>query len=312
VLINGSASPWEPVQSGVPQGTVLGPLLFLLYVNNITDNINSEVRLFADDCVIYRVIKSNADRVALQQDLDMLVTWADRWQMKFNISKCHIIHMSRKRHPPHYTYYMKNLPLSVVQSYPYLGVTISSDLRWREHIDGVAAKANRILGLLRRNIRECPIDTKSLAYKSLVLPILEYASAAWDPYRGTDVQKLEQIQRRAARFVHGDYRRTSSVSSMISKVQWAPLATRRMISRQVTFYKALHGLIAIPTEHLRHSRQFTRSSSSLTFINILAHSDVYKYSYFPRTVKDWNDLPSEIRVKPTLSSFKDSLTKHYY
>src|SRR5271156_5891116 len=107
---------------------------------------------------------------------------------------------------------------------------VSAAVIWREHLDGVAAKANRILGMLRRNIRECPIDTKSLAYKSLVLPILEYETAAWDPYRGTDVQKLEQIQRRAARFVHGDYRRTSSVSSMISKVQWALLATRRMIS----------------------------------------------------------------------------------
>ena len=110
VIINGSSSSWAPVTSGVPQRTVLGPLLFLIYINDIAVDIKSTIRLFADDCVLYREIKSHNDSNLLQQDLDTLCRWAYKWQMRFNVSKCHIMYMTRKKSPLSSTYIYNESP----------------------------------------------------------------------------------------------------------------------------------------------------------------------------------------------------------
>ena len=139
VVLNGAQSSWIPVLSSVPQGTVLGPLLFLLYVNDITHNISSEIRLFADDCILYRQIRMPSD---CQQDITRLYNWSLTWQMVFNTKKCHILSISRKRDRPTITLYtLGTKKLAVVESYPYLGVTVSSELRWHHHINTISNKA---------------------------------------------------------------------------------------------------------------------------------------------------------------------------
>ena len=115
--------------------------------------------------------------------------------------KCHILTISHERNPPIANYTLGQEQLSVVDSYPYLGVTISSDLRWHKHVDSVSAKATRTLNFVRRNIYRCLPDVKSLAYTSLIRPHLEFASAAWDPYTTRDINQLDKVQRRAARFI---------------------------------------------------------------------------------------------------------------
>src|SRR5664279_802390 len=121
VVINGSQSPWTSVISGVPQGTVLGPLLFLLYINDITDGIQSDIRLFADDCILYRVIKTISDTTKLQEDIDRLHLWSRIWQMNFNAKKCHVLSIYRSRQKPTLNYKLGSDQLSAVDSYPYLG-----------------------------------------------------------------------------------------------------------------------------------------------------------------------------------------------
>ena len=116
------------------------PLLFLLYVNDITDGISSEIRLFADDCILYRQIMAHVDCITLQQDIDRLHHWSRIWQMAFNSKKCHTMTISRKRERPTLQYKVVDERLSVVESFTYLGVTISSDLRWREHVHNISAK----------------------------------------------------------------------------------------------------------------------------------------------------------------------------
>ena len=189
VVLNGAQSSWIPVLSSVPQGTVLGPLLFLLYVNDITHNISSEIRLFADDCILYRQIRMPSD---CQQDITRLYNWSLTWQMVFNTKKCHILSILRKRDRPTITYTLGTEKLSVVESYPYLGVTVSSDLRWHHYINTISNKANRTLNFIRRNIYRCSPEAKVLAYTSLVRPHLEYASAVWDPYIARDSNKLDK------------------------------------------------------------------------------------------------------------------------
>ena len=157
VVVNGVKSIWAPVLSGVPQGTVLGPLLFSLYINDISSDIESEIRLFADDCICYREIKDEVDTMKLQRDIDRLGSWARKWGMRFQPVKCSMMQLTRKRiKKMHASYTLEGTGLENVESIKYLGVTITSDLRWNTHVRNVCTKANRTLGFLRRNLYSCP------------------------------------------------------------------------------------------------------------------------------------------------------------
>ena len=178
--VNGSHSSSRPVPSGVPQGLVLGPVL--LYINDITEHIQSTMHLFADDSIIYREIKNICDHALLQQDLISLCEWAETWQLNFNISKCYHLGVTNKVVPFSYNYLMNNVVTAKSASTKYLGVTISHNLNWNQHCDNICNKANSMLGLLRRVLSDCSLDVKSKAYTTLVRPQLEYACSVWNPY----------------------------------------------------------------------------------------------------------------------------------
>ena len=144
-----------PALSGVPQGTVLGPLLYLLYINDLPEKTTSDARLFADDCLLYRPVTVKADTDTLQRDLDALIRWEEDWQMAFHPEKCVVIQVTNKRNPITANYTIHGHRLDVVDSSKCLGVTISKDLRWDNHINNVSAKANKTLGFIRRNMRGC-------------------------------------------------------------------------------------------------------------------------------------------------------------
>jgi hypothetical protein len=149
VVVDGEASPWVPVTSGVPQGSVLGPILFLIYINDISSNISSNIRLFADDTIIYRTINDETDSKALQTDLNTLADWSRVWQMEFHPGKCNVIHFTRSRSPFHTKYHLYDQELETVSSVKYLGVTISSDLRWNKHTTAVRNAASGSLRFLQ-------------------------------------------------------------------------------------------------------------------------------------------------------------------
>ena len=141
-----SKSDWAPGLSGVPQGTVLCPLLFPLYINDISTDIDSEIRLFADDCVCYREIKDTEDTLKLQKDIDQLGCWARKWVMRFQPVKCNMMQITRKRVIKiHASYTLEGTVLENVESIKYLGVTITNDLRWNTHVSNICTKANRTL-----------------------------------------------------------------------------------------------------------------------------------------------------------------------
>ena len=156
------------VLSGVPQGSVLGPVLFLIFINDLPDNIRSSVRQFADDCVLYRNIKSPLDCQILQDDLNSLAKWELDWQMKFNVSKCHSMRVTRLHPSRHieFNYTLHQQTLEQVQSAKYLGLTITDDLDWGQHISEITCKATKTLGFLRRNLALAPRYTKEVAYKT--------------------------------------------------------------------------------------------------------------------------------------------------
>ncbi|PFX32485.1 Integral membrane protein GPR180 [Stylophora pistillata] len=197
VIIDGVSSKSVDVTSGVPQGTVLGPLMFLLFINDMQNGLGCTLRLFADDALLYHKITHHDDTLALQRDLDKLGQWANRWQMLFNPSKCYKMSVFRSRSPVVKGYTLYNQTLVSVRQHHYLGVLLSSDLRWNTHVDKIAKKGNSSLAFVKRNLYACSEETKRAAYVSLVRPHLEYASAVWDPYRQNQVEKLEAIQSRA-------------------------------------------------------------------------------------------------------------------
>ena len=308
VVVGGEHSDWVRVQSGVPQNTVLGPLLFLLYINDLPDNITSKIRLFADDCVIYRTITKDSDANNLQTDLNTLTDWAHTWQMKFNTDKCFVMKITHTKKTLKHTYTLCNNILKETESHTYLGIEISNDLRWNSHIKHTVAKGNRVLGFVRRNLYSCTEDIKILAYSSLVRPTLEYGSIIWDPYTQEYINRLESVQRRAARFVKSNYNPRASVTDMLRTLEWSSLADRRKISRLTTFQKAYHGYLAIPIQKiLRPATRSTRRSHSKAFIEISTSKDCYKYSFIPRTVKDWNGLSQDLIDNEEPKQFKNAL-----
>ena len=149
--------------SGVPQGTVLGPLLFLLHINDLPSVVSSKLRLFAEDCLIYRNIKNKEDQIALQKDLNLLENGGNTWGMHFNAAKCNIMRVSQTRDPKLFNYSLTGQVLEEVMDTKYLGVTLSNDLEWSKHIATMTNKANSKLSFLRRNLKGCPEKLKQTA-----------------------------------------------------------------------------------------------------------------------------------------------------
>ena len=314
VVVDGEFSSVCSVMSGVPQGTVLGPLMFILYINDISEGTESSIRLFADDCILYRVIGGAGDAEVLQSDLDRLCKWAEKWQMSFNTNKCSVLSVTKKRNPLVNLYNMQGSSLQHCDQHPYLGVQLTKEMCWGPHIHKTTAKAQVSLDLLRRNMSGCSTETKALAYNSIVRPVLEYAGAVWDPYHITHIHKLEAVQRRAARWALQDYQREASVTAMLEELGWRTLQERRCISRLVFFYKtriqktachipsSFRPIVPLYASRLSNSCQHTMPHT---------RSDIYRLSFFPRTVRIWNILPEELIASTTHQMFKTRLQQMF-
>ena len=314
VLVSGDKSSWCDVLSGVPQGTVLGPLLFLTYINDLPENIQSTVRLFADDCVIYREIRHDLDAQILQDDLNTLEKWEQKWLMKFNLDKCFIMKLTHARSTKSHEYTLGGKPLLETKSHSYLGVCINNKLNWNQHIQEITAKSNRTLGFVKRNLYACSKSTKQIAYKSLVRPKLEYCAAVWDPYTIKNTRKLETVQKRAARFILNDYESQTPgcATKMVSDLKLEPLAVRRKTRRLSILNQTRLGHLSLPLDDfLQPIQRQSRHTHRLSYTQISTSKDCYKYSYLPRTILDWNFLPESIVTnQKSTESFKNQVTKH--
>jgi len=311
--------------------------VFILYlcmypryrVNDLPEAVSSEVRLFADDCLLYRVIKSINDHLLLQQYLKALEKWALENGMSFNAKKCYILSIRNKS--THF-YQLNDTILQEVPHNPYLGVMISNDLKWNTHINNVCKKASSTLGFVRRNVQHCPAQTRRVAYLALVRSIAWIRSINWDPYTTAEIEKLEKVQRRAAHFISKDYksRQPGCVTKMLEEHNLPPLQQRRKEIRLALFYKVANGsLPGLPTADYLTPTRNKRKIKAKRFDdcvtkNIVDHhenrhsrcfqvpraqSDVYKNSFFVKTTSEWNSLEEEQVNCSTLDSFKASLQK---
>lgn len=311
VSFNGFNSEFTDVYSGVPQGSVLGPLLFLIYINDLPSVVNSNILLFADDCVVFREITNSNDVASLQSDLGAIADWCSEWLMQLNINKCKVMRVSRKssRPPP---YHIDNIHLESVTSYKYLGVYITANLNWSAHIEHLINKANRMLGYLRRNFYHVPSSLKLLLYKTLIRSKLEYATSVWDPTHINLITALEMVQNNSVRFIRANYSRTASITSMKSDLSLPSLSLRRKVSRIALFHKMYHHpdlrdrLIPQPsyvshrTDH-RHKVGFAS-----------CNTEYFYQSFLPRTSRDWNGLPADIVNINNCKHFRNSVANIVY
>ena len=310
VVIDGEESESIPVTSGVPQGSVLGPILFLIYINDLPDEVRSQVRLFADDTALYLTMESEDDGSALQNDLDILSVWETRWDMEFNPSKCQVVHVSGSKRPVKRDYILHGQVLESVTCEKYLRVDISGSLTWNSHIDRTASTANRTLGFIRRNIKTKMPKVCETTYNILVRPQLEYASALWDPHNKGRISQIEQVQRRAARWKVNNFARQASVTRIVQDLGWHTLDQRRADARLCLFYKIVHGLVAVPLpEYILYSNRVSRYCHSMTFRQVSTSTDYYKYSFSPLAIVQWNALPQSVASSQSLEVFKTAVCK---
>jgi hypothetical protein len=216
VTVNGLRSAEFKVASGVPQGSVLGPLLFLLYINDMPQCItHGECRLYADDTLLGMVVEKDRQDI-LQQNVSALSKWSDTWNMQFNPTKCEHMQINHKGNLPSFDLILNNIKIPKTNSIKYLGVNIHSTLRWSHHITKVCGKANKTLGIIRRCFHDASAKTSMAAFNSVVRPVMEYACQVWSPDTNCLKEELEKIHRRAIRWAFKIPKRDSVTNIMTS------------------------------------------------------------------------------------------------
>ena len=313
VVLNGNVSEWLPVKSGVPQGSVLGPTCFVIFINDLDEVLNlvdGFVYKFADDTKYGRTVRSEEDQMCMQNNINNLLNWADRWQMSFNELKCKIMHIGKNN--PQYSYYMGGYApggtvLKVVQEEKDLGVMISNSLKPYAQCAKAAKTANSVLGQMSRSFHYRDKDTWIRLYKIFVRPHLELCVQAWCPWYVKDIELLESIQKRALNMVVG--LNSTSYEDKLKEICLPSLQERRVRGDMIQTWKYAQGvnpggekLIKRAQDvHGRITRQ-TRSPHNLARVEF--RTEVRKNFYASRCVEQWNRLPDSIQGAENVDNFK--------
>jgi hypothetical protein len=328
VTIDGHHSTWLPVTSGVPQGSILGPLLFLLYINDLPTKLNNDTdcAIFADDTKIGRPIQSPDDETKLQQDIDNLSTWSHTWGLKFNTKKCKSISICDQDKIIDTKYSMNQEDLEKVNDMQDLGITVSNTLKWKTHIEAIATKAERQLWMIVRTLGyQAPQKAKQIAYQSLVRPILEYGSPIWNPTIKLYQKIIEDVQRKATNFIlcnprydhpdHIDYKDRLQILNML------PTSYRREQIDITQLLTALNdntnlnltGLISFEEREIGPRTRQTDHNTRIQVKRTNLQSTTHFFHH--RVTRTWNSLPDDIKLALRNTNnklvIKQHLTPHY-
>ena len=313
VVLNGQCSDWNDVTAGVPQGSVLGPLFFLIYINDLPTGLESNVKMFADDTSIFSVVtNSNTSYQQLNHDLLLINNWAHQWKMSFNpdLSKQAVeILFSRKRNiEQHRELSFNNMPITVEPYQKHLGLVLDSKLSFNQHLKDKICKANKGIGVIKRLRCYLPRKTLLTIYKSFVRPHLDYADIIYDqPSTDLFKNKIECVQYNAALAITGCIRGTSR-EKIYQELGIEALSDRRWCRKLLFFYKIVKGYAP---EYLQkiipnfNSNYITRHARSIR--NFKTRTNCFNNSFFPHCIKVWNSIDPLIRSRPSVDSFKNSL-----
>ena len=314
VVFNGRFSEWVEVLTGVPQVLILGPLLFLIYINDIVKRIGGSIHLFADDTSLYIIVDlpEQAARI-LNADLQTITQWANSCLVTFNPSNTISMIFSRKINPVQHPSLFMNGTIIEETSHKHLGLTFSSTCTWTDHVNSISDKAWTRLNLLRA--LKFRVSRKSLEkmYISYICPLLEYSDSVWDDCSSDSKKQLEFIHTEAAKVITGATK-LCSIEKLFNDLGWETLQSRRNKHKLVLLYKILHGLAPNNLSELvsplvqETTTYNLRNSDNIQ--NYRAHSNLFHNSFFPSLICAWNDLPNDIQNAPSVASFKYKLNRN--
>ena len=337
VVVGGQTSSILPVKSGVPQGSILGPLLFVLFINDMFSCISAEtnIALYADDTKIWRRITMFSDHLILQNDINNLFDWSVRNKMVFHPDKCKALSVTLQRN------ILDNLPFNVfiyeingtlidyVRSQKDLGILVNTNLTWGPHYDMLIMQASSKLGLLRRTCHfTADIRQKRSFYLAIVRSIFEHCSTIWSPKYASHLSKFEANQRRAIKWINGEPFSSYSDEKYaleLRKLTILPMKLKFIYNDLILFYKIIHKMVPIEfPDHITvckpEGKRLTRQSAAIhdhsdvtTYrSSSTPSSDALKHSYFFRTMLRWNSMPVDIRQSDGLPLFKSKLMSYLW
>ena len=323
VVIDGVHSRFVNVISGIPQGTVIAALLFLIFINDLPSSVTeSFTGVFCDDTLIAKEIQNKNDAEDLQNDLNKVYEWTQIWGMNFNTVKCVQMTVSNKRKNLQTKYFIQNIELTKVSSIKYLGVIIDSKLTFNEHIQVKTKKATTVLNMLRRNLHFAPKSVKIKAFQACVLPIVEYASTCWSPNSLKMTKTLEMILHNGAKFVTNMYPKKEnfsdySISKFLENLHWDTLEHRRMQARTIMAFKIINNCVILEPQMLPkvyNARPRHCNNTKVGFKNQLfepqARLDVVDNTFFYATPKLWNQNISQLQASAnSVDKFKNHFKK---
>jgi hypothetical protein len=309
VVIEGQSSQWIKIVAGVPQGSVLGPLLFLLYINDITDSLSTKCFLYADDTSLFDIVENPLQSaVKLNNDLRNIDDWSNRWQVIMNADKTKSIIFSVKNikpfHPP---LIINGNTIEDIDKHTHLGLTLSSNMSWREHILNIHQKASKRVHMLKGLKYKLNRDILINLYKTMIRPVMEYADCVWDGCSVYLSNLLEILQYESAIIVTGALK-GSSKQRLLSELCWEEMKTRRLFHKLTLFYKIVKGYTPsylrslLPPKVCEMSRFSLRSGNNFSLFKV--RTERMKNSFFPSNVLAWNSLDESVRNIDSLSLFK--------
>lgn len=291
------------VSSGIPQGSILGPILFTIFINDLPDNLNSKCKIFADDTKIYNTPENN---VIMQNDINELCEWTEKWNLYFNASKCKVLHIGKTN--PKYKYIIKNkeneIEITNVYEEKDLGVTFDTDFLFDQHIANIINKANQRIGIIKRTFHCLDKDIFLQLYKSLVRPILEYGNIIWFPRLKRQSADIERVQRRATKLIYSI--KDLSYENRLRYLNLPSLKARRFRGDLIQTYKIFNGVDDIeagcffefPVTNI--TRNSTDKIQKKHF-----NTNIRKYAYSYRIVDAWNSLTINTKRAPNINTFKN-------
>ena len=303
------------MKSGVPQGSILGPLLFLIYVNDLPEVVKHVIfYMFADDVKCAMPIRSPLDSLYLQEDLEALCDWSAKWKLKFKESKCVLLRCFTNNNstPTPTVYTLNGKEIQASNFHKDLGIVISDNLSFRCHYELLIARAYQILGLLRRTFNHRPcVKEKMALYISLVRSQLMYCSQVWRPYLLWDIDKIERVQRRATKYILNDF--TSDYKSRLITLGILPLMYVFELNDLMLCVKNLKS----PSrdfdikKYVKFSDHGTRSATSSRMIHRFTSTNSSRHEFFTRIPRLWNSVPS-IDLKLSQTTIKHNLQDFLY
>ena len=291
--------------SGVLQGSEL--VLFLIYINDLKDDISSKVLKFADETTIFRKVTNDSDKQSLHDSLDKLVKWSEQWQMLFNFGKCKCIHIGHGNMNEEYK--MGDAVLGRTAQGKDLGVTFSADMKVSEQCGIAASKGNKIIGPIRRTITYKEKQLIVPLYKAIVRPHLDYCVQAWRPYRKKDIDKLERIQRRATKIIPDV--RDFNYESRLLQCGLTTLETRRLRGDQIVVFKIGNGCEDVNRNMFFKLKEGSRTRGhKAALVKEQCRLDMRKYSFSHRVINEWNKLPNDCVNASSVNMFKSRIDRY--